>query len=574
VENRNLGLIILIGFLLRIISLPFAQVVDADATSRIFAAENWLANPQLIYEGIWPPLHFYFNAIAIFIFREHVYGPILFHILITCLTAIPVYRFTKREFSEKGAWFSALFYLLCPIVFRNSFHTLSELPHVFFIAMALDNMSLSIRKNNYKNAIYAGLFMTIAAGFRYEAWLLIAVFTGIFLWFKNWKSAFLFGSASVIFPAFWMIGNYMAHQDIFYGLSGAYHWNIKMEGVNDHISSVEQVKRLIYFPLSWFYFYSPILVVLLFWKLFSKIRKKEFLKSRFIWSVPFLLLFGIVIYKAHEGTLLLQHRFTSLLILLSAPFLSIIFEKPDSFFAKKWIAILILVTLLPFSYFWMKVPIEKIFAFSYTLKTSFFETRNSSFDAMAIPRLSNRNFAKYSQEINKELSQNSGLILDFVSWDNTFYLALKSQLQPGQIFIVDGSKHGEVYKEPLAEILKKYPSGIILIKCGSRFANVYEQNGDLLTFHLDKTYYVKLIPLTGETGIKILKYKITDHPIPVPCIDCSSCPAPNSLDFFIMKIKEDEAWMNDIKRKAAENNTSVEIQLIKDAKWMVDNTPK
>ena len=72
-----------------------------------------------------------------------------------------------------------------------------------------------------------------------------------------------------------MIGNHIAHHDIFFGLSGAYHWNIKMEGVNDHLSKVEQVKRLMYFPLSWFYFYSPILAAFLFWKLFSKITLKN-----------------------------------------------------------------------------------------------------------------------------------------------------------------------------------------------------------------------------------------------------------------------------------------------------------
>jgi hypothetical protein len=300
----------------------------------------------------------------------------------------------------------------------------------------------------------------------------------------------------------------------------------------------------------------------------------KLIKSGFIWSVPFRLFFGVIIFKAYEGTLLLQHRFTSLLIFLSAPFISVVFENNKHLITKKATAILILASFLPLSYFWMKIPFEKLFSFYSTLQTAFFETRNSFFNATVIPRLSNQNFVEYSKEIKKELSENDGLILDFVSWDNTFYLALKSQLSPKQIFIVDGSKHGDISKEPLAEILTNYPSGIILIKCYSKLSNVYEQNDDILTFHLDKTYYLKLVPMTGEIGISLLKYYVIDNPVSVPCVDCTSCPEINSLDYFIMKIREDQAWMNDIKRKASENGIPVEVQLVKDAKWMVDNTPK
>lgn len=572
IEKQRLYLIVLIGFILRLIAIPFSQVVDADVLSRIFASENWLESPHLIYEGIWPPLHFYFNAIAIAVFGEHVVGPILFHSILACLTAIPLYHFTKREFSEEGAWFSAAFYLLCPVVFRNSFHALSEIPHAFFVAMAMNCISKSIRNKDVKQAVYAGLYMTIASGFRYEAWLLIALFTGVFLLFKAWKHTVYFWVASMIFPAFWMVGNYIAHEDFLFGLSGAYHWNIIMEGVNDHVDLLVKIKRLIYFPLSWLFLFSPVIAGLVGWKMIQKLKNKELIKSRIIWSIPFWIVFVIFIFKGFEGTLLLQHRFTILLILLSAPFTSIIIEKIKWNTTKKVGVVFLLASLLPMSYFWMYVPFEKLFKFSNTLNTAFYETRASSHDKLdAIPKLSNQNYVVYSKKINKELTKKSGLIIDFVSWDNTFFLAMQSQLRPKQVFIVDGSKHGQVYEKELQKTLKDYPSGIILLKCFSKFSNNYTINNDIITFKLGVPFYLKLTPIDGEIGVGIFKYEVVNSSETKQSSQCFVCPELNSLEYFILKIKDDDAWLNNIRVSARKDGVSVEQKLIENAQWMVDN---
>ena len=345
-ENRNLFLLVAIGITIRLILIPFVQITDADATSRIFIAEKWLENPTILTEGIWPPFHYYFNSIALLISGERIYGPMIFHILITCLTIIPLYHFTKREFSEKGAWFSILFFLFCPIIFRNSFQALSGLPHAFFIAMAVNSISKSIRFTDFKQAIYAGLFMTIAAGFRYEAWLLIAIFTLIFLLFKQFKLVIVFWCFSMIFPVFWMIGNHIAHNDFLFGLA---------EPNNLEIAFGFKIERLLFFPFSWFFIYSPILVFLVARKVYQKMKIRQIMKSRLIWSIPFWTLFAVFIYKSYEETLLMQHRFTILLILFSTPFISIIFENIQWTRFKVIAYSVIFTSLIPLSYLWMKI---------------------------------------------------------------------------------------------------------------------------------------------------------------------------------------------------------------------------
>ena len=573
-KNQALYLIVFLGFIMRLVALPFSQVVDADAVTRVFIAEKWLEDPHFIFEGIWLPFHFYFNAIAIAIFGERVTGPILFHILLTCLTAIPLYHFTKREFSEKGAWFAAAFYLLSPIVFRNSFHTLSGLPYAFFAAHAMNHISRSIRGNDFKNAIYAGLYMTIAAGFRYEAWLLIAIFTGVYLLFKRWKYTIYFWVAAMIFPVFWMAGNYIAHQNIFFGLSGTYEWNIVMEGVNDELSLSERITRLLFFPVSWFLYFSPILIIWLAWKVIQSMKNKNFRRSWLIWSIPFWVVFVMFGYRAYEGTLLLFHRYTISLILLSAPFTALIFEHVRWKRLTRIAAIIILATLLPLSYFWMGMPVEKMFSANQPLRAALKEIRtDSQQNFQAIPRLSNQNYAEYSKEIKKHISEESGLILDFVMWDNTFYLALNSQLPRDQVYIVDGSKHGQVYHEGLIDVLKNTANGIILLKCDSKFADSYELNGDILTFQLDAPYHLKLTPVTGETGVGIFRYEITDNPGDRGNLNFD-CPEKNSMEHILFSIRYNYKLQNDVRRKARDHGLRFEEQLMNDAIYILEHLPE
>ena len=46
--------------------------------------------------------------------------------------------------------------------------------------------------------------MTVAAGFRYEAWLVMAPFFTVIFLRKNYKHAILFGLFAILFPLVWM----------------------------------------------------------------------------------------------------------------------------------------------------------------------------------------------------------------------------------------------------------------------------------------------------------------------------------------------------------------------------------
>lgn len=570
-EHKQLLGIILLGILLRLLVLPFTQVVDADAVSRIFIAEDWLKNPTFFSEGIWLPLHHYVNAFTIALSGEHLLGPKILQILLSCLIVIPLYFFTKREYSEKGAWFTALIFILSPVVFRNSFLALSGLPHALFIAAALNASSKSIRNTNTAAALRAGVYLTIAAGFRYEAWLLIPILFLIYILFKQSKLGLFFIFTASIFPLFWMMGNYLTHAHILYGLPGNYNKDI-VALQNVDVSFTEKFKRIIYFPFIWFFAYSPFLVVALSLVTFRKIKQKRYLSSRIIWTLPFWTFLIFFSFKAFEGTLLMQSRFIILLLLFSTPFASLIIEQIKKHKWSKVVLIIFLATLTPLSYVWMQIPFEKLFAFSYTLKTSVGEMRAASQNSFkAIPQIWKKEYLNYSEKINANITTSSGLVLDFIAFENTYYLAYNSELPREQIIITEEGEISQINKEALVQFFKTYPTGVIQLRCNSPLFQAFEYTPSELRLKSDTTtLHFTLKSLAKETGMGIFSYKASppaNHPVHEELL---SCPELNSKAHYKFLILNNDFWRNDVLRKAKENDITFEEQLDIDVQNIVD----
>ena len=571
-DSRILILICLVGVITHLIAFPFYQVVDADAVTRIHIAERWLDNPRLIYEGVWAPLHHYFNAFCIVLTGNNTTGPILIHNLFAILTVIPIYKFAKREFGN-GAWFAALFYILCPVVFRNSFHTLSGVPHAFFIAHVLNSLSKALREDDKRAFIWAGIYSTIAAGFRYESWLLIAIFTGIIVLFKNWKGLIYYWSFAMIFPLFWMIGNYIAHQDFLFGLTGAYNWNIVKEGVNNNVTAIDEILRRIYFPLSWFVFFTPIVFGMMIYAIIRKFKQKRGWNKSWVWAIPFLVLSIVFIYKAIEGTLLLQHRFTISLILLSAPFTALIFEE---FRWRPWkkVAIgVLVVSFLPMSYVWMTVQFEDWFTKDSDIQKALIEFRTESIMSMrAIPQLNDQSLVPMAEALKQNLDENDGLVIDFLTWEETYYLAHSSGLNAKQVCIVNGAQHGSVHMKELKQILRKNNQGVIVLRCTSKFREFYTIQGNKMTIPGEDPIHLKLTRLHSNNYAHAFKY---EHSTPFSPYESTEliglCPVENTRDHFRMMIKDDRWWYITCIRKAIDEGKELNEIIEEMIDWVVQD---
>ncbi|MDC3252684.1 glycosyltransferase family 39 protein [Crocinitomicaceae bacterium] len=574
-DTRVLVFIVGIGILLRFFALPFVQVVDADAVTRIFISKKWLLTPNFITEGVWPPLHYYLNAAVIWITGSHITAPIVLHMLMGAFTAIPIYKFTKREVSDKGAWLAALVYVLSPVIFRNSFHTLSGIPYCFFVAFGLNALSLAIRENNSRQAIYAGLFLTVASGFRYEAWLLIALLTGIAVFFRSWRVMLVFWSFSMIFPLFWMLGNFIANQDFFFGLSGAYKWNVILEGVNASVPSEYRVLRWLYFPMTWFFIFSPILSLWLGVKLFLIWRERKLKLSRFVWAIPFWVMLFTFVFKASEGTLLLQPRFTCSLILLSVPFLGLLVDDVIWTKLRRIMLGVVIASILPFSHFWMTVQYQNWFPKDTLPQKVMLAYRTNMLLSMnALPRLEDQRIAKMSRQINENLTPVDGLILDFWTWQSSYYFALYSNLDPSQIHQVSGATNAVEYVIYVKELLEKCPNGVIVLKCNSKFRSLYDIRGDLLTFKTIDEHTIRLTPITHNGHLYVFRYTLVNTDAIATANDIELCPVPFSREHFRNSLKDNLSSYNACVLKSYDEGTTIDEVIEANVDWIINDREK
>ena len=476
-----------IGLLVRLIILPFSQTIDADAVTRIFMAYNWLRDPELITSAVWLPLHLYFNAAAIWLSGDLVFGPKIMNILFAVATVPPLYKFVKNEFNSEGAFWVTLTYLFVPIIIRNSLQALSGIPYAFFIVSAMYFLSQGRKtQQQIKYGIFAGLAITLAGGFRYEAWLLIAVFTAVLFFQKQWRMMIAFMLFSMIVPTFWMVGCYIDEGDIFYGPNGAYRWNVIISGVNDNLNLEKYIRRTFFFFVSWIFLLTPVVSFLIVFYTIKSRKLKSISRETWLWLIPFVVLFFMFIYKALNGTLLLQHRFTLSLILMSLPFYALMFQEGKNLKVKRIIALAVVILFIPYSFL--------------------------NRDINSIPRLKDQGMVELVDLINSQTidPQNEGLVLDFVGWQNTYYLSLKSDIIPENIFRVNGAVNGKVYLKPLKRVFVNNNDGFLLKRQNKKSKldeflvplndSVIDIKQTKMQLHLKEIY--------SSDKVKIFRYKV------------------------------------------------------------------
>ncbi len=567
IKNKTAWMLFLFAAFSRFILLPFAEITDADAVTRIFTADDLINSPRVISEGVWLPLHYYLISISILISGELWYGPMIFHVLIAAATVFPLYRFTAREFSERGAFWAVLVYCLSPIVFRNSYHALAGIPNAFLIALVLDALSSLRHTNSLGDAVKAGIYMTLACGFRYESWLLFALFTGMLLLFRvPWKKIVVFWLLGMIIPIFWMIGNYVAHGHLFYGITGVYNADV-VEMQNADIDLTEKVKRLIFFPLSWVLNYSPLIALSVLFLYLKKLIGRKISGAQIIWSLPLIVLFFVFILKSYEGTLLTQQRFTIALVLLAAPFAAYLSE-----IRMRLIKVLLLVSvpvLFVASFSAIRWDFEKYIP-QERMRNALSSIRLSTYSTLSpIPRQTDPEIRNVMFEISRNAEECDGLVVDFWTWESSFGIALKSGFHPKDIFLVDAAANGGVYEALLAEFMDRHKKPLVLFNCRSTLLAHTDVKDHKLIFKLnEKEFRFPFYQIYSKDGMLIEKCVFDDKKEPLEYL---SCPENGSRSFYRMEIRQKPDMLNDVKLKASENNVSYNEMLNRDAQWLVDN---
>jgi len=459
--------------LVKLILLPYAQNTDADAVCRIFNSIEWMRHPTWIMTSVWGPFHYYLIGVGLMVWNNQICSPVLINLILSSITLFPFYFFTRREFNEKGAFIATVFFAISPILFRNSFLALSETPYLFFVAMTMNFLSKAIKEERNHYFTLAGLFITIAAGFRYEAWLLALLFSAPILFSNRWKNIFLFESVALLFPIIWMIQNYVAKNNALYSFA----WTANSAINNESMGLESYLRRIWFFPFSWMIALGPPVAFITIKEIVSCYKRKQF--SRISWTIPLLIILLFFFVNAYKGVLLLQHRFTGTLVILSLPFFALYFtEQSLNKIRQAWIFGILTVGL---SFVWNTTSVTPL------------------------PRLKNRNAEKVTQLIKNEINNSSGLIIDFWEWDNTYYIALQSGLPSSNMMIVEGAKNSPVPEDGITKVLKEHPEGIIVLRKDSKLFHETKLSGNSLAFNwINTPLPVKNIFENNE--VVVLKY--------------------------------------------------------------------
>tara|TARA_B100000809_G_scaffold266365_1_gene328737 strand:+ start:2692 stop:4134 length:1443 start_codon:yes stop_codon:yes gene_type:complete len=436
-------LLVITTLVVKLILLPFSQTINADAVSRIFASQNWMENPTWTTSSVWAPFHFYIHGFGLMLWNNTIYMPKLVTILLSVLTLLPFYFLTKREFNKTGAFIATIFLAISPILFHNSFLALSETPYLFFLALSLNTLSKGVREHSIAYLLVSGLIMSVASGIRYEAWVMTAILSFVLLLTRNWKSIIFFNLTAAIFPAYWLLSNYIETGDPLFSIQGSYNWSFEVMGNNENLTFKSYLKRIWFFLFSWVIAIGIPTGYIVLKTIFKSYTKKNRNLNFILLSLPFFIMLLFYEYNTLKGALLLQHRYIGTLLILSLPFIAVYFNE---------------LTNKKLKQVWIFATLTIVLSFIY-----------NTAHVKPLPRLKEQSSITIINKIKANTTEKSSLIIDFIGWDKSYFIALQSQLDKSDVVIIEGAKYSTIPTEKIELKITNYFNGIILINKKSNF---------------------------------------------------------------------------------------------------------
>lgn len=567
-----------VALITRIIALPFADIVEADAGARLFLADHAAHHGGALLSLQWPALQIHLLSLFQMLTGDRTLGPAIFDLLMGAGVVVPFYFFTKNIFDKTGAFYTALIFTFCPLVFRNAFLPLSEVYNLFFSVTALWCLSEGLLhpEKKIKWAILGGLAMTFACGGRFEAWILAGMMGILLLVAKQWKMFFAFGFASALYPVFWLVFCYLKSGDALISIHMVERQNFEITKVNAvEWTKAEYIQRVIFFPFSLMVTLTPVVAFIIAKMMFRVLRRLRQNPTQSYFLILFLSWLGYFIHQAWTGDRVLQHRFTLILIFLSLPFYALWFEHPGKMRLKKSISIIIVLLIIPWSFCWERLPWHWLGGGFYAPKQAIMRIIPSSYwEIQAVPRIKPRYFATISDSINANAKPGSGIFIDYCDWNPSSFLALNTDL-PAEAILQEfdySPHHGD--HGYMLKFFEKYRQGQILLSDFSTLVPESHFHGPLLEFdsvpgglllqpvindgHFRLFRYVYIN--AQEAGIQRQKYNLAE---PLFRIE-------KDAEFYVVLNYRDAGWLGDTWIKSLGGLRGIDAQVHDNAKWMVE----
>jgi hypothetical protein len=541
-ENKIPLLLFLAAFVARLIAWPWSDSTDADAASRVLLSENLSDKLTLIKSGYWPSLPYYFNAAFIKLFQNRVLGPEFLSILLGALSIVPFYLFCRNIANAKGALWASLIFTFSSPVFRLSFMPLSETHYLFFTLCGLYFFSEALKqeRNLLKQSFIAGLFMTIAAGARFETWLVIAVLALTFLFTKRFRQMFAFCFVASIFPLFWLWGNWLDFGDPLYSIHAVEKYNLNVGKINEGFDKTSLFRRITFFPLSWMIAITPVTALIIIIITLKSISRKILTPIRITSILLFLIFIPIFIYKCINGSLYMTHRFTITWVMFSVPLFSLWFINEKNIKIKSIISAAIVILLIPFSFVWDKLQLAEMFSFNKRMQHVMdLHIHSSKSQSRAIPMLHNPETKALASILKNNHVPGEGLIIDWINWEDSYFIAVNSFYKQNEQLLISPASANENNMDEVLKFLSKFKKGAIVLNDFSKLQRLLT-GGENQFFNSKVNRKIQMTLIQQSGHVRIYKYEYFDgketppgflNPTYTPTLD-------NAL--LMTKVNEDE----------------------------------
>jgi hypothetical protein len=171
--------------------------------------------------------------------------------------------------------------------------------------------------------------------------------------------------------------------------------------------------------------------------------------------------------------------------------------------------------------------------------------------------------------IQAEKDKNDSLVLvqDFIGWDKTYFIGIRSGIAPDHIFFVNGARHGKVYAADMARVVNKSDKGILVKKNRSKMdRHMYFLNDSVVEVRKLSRYMI-LSPKYKNGDLTLYTYRL-DGKAPSVFYEYRKIfnEHTNEILQIEQKIKNDSSWyrstVNQAEKRGIEADTMLRLNAI------------
>lgn len=210
---------------LRLASFFLSENAGGDALARAQLTARWLQNPGLeLHFDVWLPLHFWMIGAVSVLVGDVGLGSRLLSLVLGIASVYAIWALTRELDGPESADYSAIVFAFYSLHIAYSVTSSCDVPYLFFVLTGLALFFRGRRTRSLWLFLWGGLALTLGAGIRYEAWVVIAALNAVLLFRRDFKGLLVFLPASGAWPAFWMAYEWVTRGNPLYSPALNYSW--------------------------------------------------------------------------------------------------------------------------------------------------------------------------------------------------------------------------------------------------------------------------------------------------------------------------------------------------------------